>query len=135
MRFGKHRGQPIASIEDGYLYWLLSCSWVHEETQEQVRDELRRRAPRRRSWRPVVRAIYGRQLLSVIGQGPYAVIQTCGIERRWLTVLLCGSADEALARRPDDCGYDGGRDGCDDRIHFAMDLTDWTPILDDEAIE
>jgi hypothetical protein len=129
MHFGRHQGRRLADIEDAYLYWLVSRPWVYPETREEVRDELRQRAVRRRSWRPIVKTIFGRRLLDVIGQGPYAVVQPCGIERRELTVWLYDTAALAQEHRQDDCGYEG-RDGCEDRCHYVMDLIDWTRLSD-----
>ena len=76
LRFGRHRGRRIADLDDGYLYWLVRRAGLYDSTRQDIRDELRRRGGRRRSWRPVVRAVYGRQLLDVSGRGCYAVVQS-----------------------------------------------------------
>jgi hypothetical protein len=138
LRFGHHRGRLIADVHDGYLYWLVRQHWVSPDTKAQLREELRRRAPKRRSWRPVVLAIYGRRLLDVSGRGPYAVVQTCGAERRELTVWLYETAEQAQAEREHECGYDGP-DDCQPSRHLVVDLTDWTVLrrsmVPGEAIE
>ena len=133
MRFGKHHGRPIASVDDGYLYWAVRRAWVSPETKRELRAELRRRAPRRRSWRPVVKVIFGRELLDVTGKGPFAVVQPCGVERRELTVVLYDSAALAWEQRLDYCGFDGPYE-CYGSRHYVVDLGDWSRVPG-EAIE
>lgn len=125
LRFGRYQGRAIADVDDRYLYWLVRRAGLYDSTRQSIRDELRRRAGRRRSWRPVVRAVYGRQLLDVNGRGPFAVVQSCGADRRELTVVLHETAEQAQAEREQDCGYEGP-DDCQPARHLAVDLRDWT---------
>ena len=138
IRFGRHRGRLLVDLDDGYLYWLVRRAGLYDSTREVIRDELRRRARQRRSWRPVIRALYGRQLLGVFGRGCYAVIERCGADRRELTVKLYETAEQAQAQREQDCGFEGPW-GCEAQRHVAVDLRDWTLLrrstVPGEAIE
>jgi hypothetical protein len=126
MRFGRHRGRPIADLPDTYLLWLLSLDTLWAETAAAIRAEWHRRAGRRRSWRPVARAKWGRRLLDVQGQGPFAVVQPCGGFGLW-TVVLSPTLEQAWEKRPGDCGWDGSA-GCVPQLHSIVNLLDLSRV-------
>ena len=132
IRFGRHRGQRIADLDDGYLIWLLSLDTLWDATAAAIRTEWHRRAGRRRSWRPVAKAKWGRRLLDVNGRGPFAVVQCCGGFGMY-TVWLYETAEQAQADRARECGYDGPED-CQPAQHFVFDLIALTAVPG-EAIE
>lgn len=119
MPFGTYRGQPIEWVDLGYLHWLLDRPNLYAHTRDAVNAELTRRNSRRRSWKPVAKARWP-GVLSISGRGPIALIQSCGGYRLW-SISLYDTREEAEARRPHECGYDGPAD-CQPGRHFIIDL-------------
>jgi len=36
--FGKHKGQAIETIDDGYLEWVTNQEWIHEKHPDFMRE-------------------------------------------------------------------------------------------------
>ena len=133
MPWGKYRGVPIEEIPDAYLAWGLIEADLYGAVRAAFVDEWSRRAGRRRSWRPVVKAKWGRRLLDASGQGPFAVVQPCGGFGLW-TVWLSPTLEQAREKRQDDCGWDGGPGGCEPECPLRLQLA--RPVeVPGEAIE
>lgn len=43
MPFGKHKGEDIEDIEDGYLEWLLNLETLNDSLRSAINNELRMR--------------------------------------------------------------------------------------------
>ena len=127
MPWGKHKGVPIEAVPDGYLAWALTEADFYGAVKAAIVDEWSRRARRRRSWRPVAKAKWGRRLLDVNGRGHFAVLQRCGGVGLY-TVVLYPTVEEAREKRGADCGYDGGPAGCEPAWHCIVDLLALTEI-------